>query len=122
MHGAAIASSGAHAPPGPVQFFANPTDPKVAERVNRMVKFVCLTICTDGDESHADEWFDIPDSAEHLVKYMMATVDVKARKNSNPNRTHADGTARVQVIDSRHYPPIRQISDEFRAPSTCPVI
>lgn len=104
---------------------ANPTDPKVANRINRTIKFrePFRPFAPMVSESHADEWFDIPDCAEHLVKYMMATVNVKeSTRLQIPAVTHVDGSARVQVIDSRYYPPIRQISDEFRALTSCPVI
>lgn len=105
--------------------FANPTDPHVANRINRAVKFrePFRPFAPMVSESHAEDWFDIPDSAEHLVKYMLATVNVKPEQRKAISAvTHVDGTARVQVIDSRYYPPIRQISDEFRVLSGCPVV
>lgn len=105
--------------------FANPSSKEIRDTINQSIKLrePFRPFAPMVSEAHAGEWFAIPDSAEHLVKYMLATVDVvPERVDSIPAVTHVDGTARVQVIDSRYYPPIRQISDEFRALTGNPVI
>lgn len=105
--------------------FAHPGKAETRENINRSVKFrePFRPFAPMVAEDDANEWFDIPPSATEMVKYMLATVDVRPDKVDDiPAVTHVDGSARVQVIDGRYYPPISQLSHEFRALSGIPVI
>jgi carbamoyltransferase len=87
---------------GARSIIADPRGQGVRDRVNAKVKFrepfrpfapVVLA-------SEADRFFEMPASADHLSRYMLTVVPVRAEaRGLLPAITHVDGTARVQTIE-----------------------
>jgi len=78
---------------------ADPSDPRMRDRINAMVKkregFRPFAPAVSLEQVHL--WFDVPQGLE--FPYMIATVNVRpAYRAQLPAITHVDGSARVQTV------------------------
>ncbi|PPZ20962.1 carbamoyl transferase, partial [Escherichia coli] len=71
---------------------------------------------------YARDWFisrGLPDAA----KYMLLAMDVKpAKQNVIPAVTHADGTARVQIVDKETNESYAHLISEFHKLTGVPIL
>jgi carbamoyltransferase len=67
---------------------------------------------------HASEWFDVTGS--RLERFML--MNAKVLKPGAPGITHADGSARVQVVTEQDNPRLHSLLRAFRAETGVPVL
>ncbi|MCA9515961.1 MAG: hypothetical protein KC635_13540 [Myxococcales bacterium] len=98
---------------------ADARDPGMADRVNARVKyrepFRPFAPAALADDAH--RFFALDGGRyEGLTPHMLAVVPLTdAGRAELPAVCHADGTARVQTVDSRHHPRFRALLEAFRA-------
>ena len=100
---------------------ANPRDPHMKSRVNRVIKkregfrpFAPIVRWED-----QDKFFDYP----HEVPYMNQVVKVNYKHTSKlPAITHVDGTARIQSLKSNQHPRIYKLLSELEKLNGYPIV
>lgn len=104
---------------------ADPRSAEMKDTVNRRIKFreafrpFAPTVTAEA----ADDWFDIPAPARPLTRYMLTTASVRpARRAQIPATTHADGSARVQVVDAEQSPLFHRLIARFGQQTGVPVV
>jgi carbamoyltransferase len=102
---------------------ADPRDERMRGRVNRVIKrregfrpFAPAVLA-----EHAADHFEIPAGGDDLARFMLLVCPV-ASSRQLPAVTHADGSARPQVVDRRHAPRFAALLDSFYRRTGCPVL
>ncbi len=104
---------------------ADPRDPKMRSRVNRLVKkredfrpFAPAVTC-----EAATRYFDIVQGDESLYAHMLFVTQVKpAYRDQLPAITHVDGSARVQTVSRDDHPRFWTLLNEFGNLTGMPVL
>lgn len=98
---------------------ADPRDPGMRERINRLVKkreafrpFAPSVLL-----EHAAQVFEL----DHASPFMLETCRVRPAMDL-PAITHVDGSARPQTIDRRHSPRFAGLVDAFYRRTGCPLV
>ena len=104
---------------GARSILANPMDPEVRDRLNRMVKkresfrpFAPSVLL-----AHAAEHFEL----DHPSPFMLETCQVRSPL-SLPAITHVDGSARPQTVDPAHSPRFAALLAAFHRRTGCPLL
>jgi carbamoyltransferase len=100
---------------------ANPRDPQMKARVNRVIKkregfrpFAPIV-----KEEMFTKYFDY----RHLVPYMNQVVKVREEHRNNlPAITHIDGSARIQTINHRQHRRIHKLLDQLEIDNGYPIV
>ena len=100
---------------------ANPCDPQMKSRVNRVIKkregFRPFAPIVKLEEQ--SKYFDYP----HEVPYMNQVVQVKKEHRKNlPAITHVDGSARIQSLTQRQQPHIYKLLNELKKINEYPIV
>ncbi len=100
---------------------ANPRDPQMKSRVNRVIKkregFRPFAPIVKLEEQH--KYFDYP----HEVPYMNQVVQVKEEHRKHlPAITHIDGSARIQSLTQRQHPRIYKLLNELERINEYPIV
>jgi len=100
---------------------ANPRDPQMKARVNRVIKkregFRPFAPIVKLEEQ--SKYFDYP----HEVPYMNQVVQVKEKHRKNlPAITHVDGSARIQSLTQRQQPHIYKLLNELQKLNGYPIV
>jgi len=97
---------------------ADPRDPNIKDKVNLIKQrelfrpFAPVVI-----EEHASKWFDM----DFTSPYMQYTVKC-LRPEDIPSVVHADGTSRVQTVNSKQHPGLYQLLNQFYKRTGVPVL
>ncbi len=86
---------------------ADPSRADMKDRINGKIKFreMFRPFAPAVTAAAADEYFQIPPGAEHVLQWMLMVCPVRpAGRDALPATTHADGTARVQVVHPERSP------------------
>jgi len=100
---------------------ANPRDPQMKARVNRVIKkregfrpFAPIV-----KEEERLKYFDY----KHLVPYMNQVVKVKEEHRKNlPAITHVDGSARIQTLNNRQHTRIYKLLNQLQIDNGYPIV
>ncbi len=100
---------------------ANPRDPQMKARVNRVIKkregfrpFAPIV-----KEEERLKYFDY----KHLVPYMNQVVKVKEEHRKNlPAITHVDGSARIQTLNNRQHTRIYKLLNQLEIDNGYPIV
>ena len=100
---------------------ANPRDPQMKARVNRVIKkregfrpFAPIV-----KEEERLKYFDY----KHLVPYMNQVVSVKQEHRKNlPAITHIDGSARIQTLNNRQHTRIYKLLNQLEIDNGYPIV
>jgi carbamoyltransferase len=100
---------------------ANPRDPQMKARVNRVIKkregfrpFAPII-----KEEERLKYFDY----KHLVPYMNQVVRVKEEHRKNlPAITHVDGSARIQTLNNRQHTRIYKLLNQLEIDNGYPIV
>lgn len=100
---------------------ANPRDPQMKARVNRVIKkregFRPFAPIVKLEEQH--RYFDYP----HDVPYMNQVVKVKEEHRHHlPAITHIDGSARIQSLTQKQHPRIYKLLNELEKINEYPIV
>lgn len=101
---------------GQRSILADPRSAEVRERVNRSVKFrePFRPFAPSVRAEAADRYFDIPPAAAAPSRFMLGCHPVRPDARAELAAiTHADGTARVQVVDAASSPRFDQLLRAF---------
>jgi carbamoyltransferase len=118
---AAVASGRAEYGPralGNRSILADPRDPNIKDKVNLIKQrelfrpFAPVVI-----EEHASKWFDMDFSSP----YMQYTVKC-LQPDKIPSVVHADGTSRVQTVNSKQHPGLYELLNQFYKRTGVPVL
>ena len=106
---------------------ADPTHPDTQEIVNRKIKFrePYRPFAPSVLAEHAHEWFEFKGDAElaNPDSFMLAIADVKEEKKGQiPAVTHADGTARIQLVWKETNPDYYNLIHTFYKKSGVPIL
>jgi carbamoyltransferase len=101
--------------------FANPRDPQMKARVNRVIKkregfrpFAPIV-----KEEERLKYFNY----KHLVPYMNQVVKVKEEHRNNlPAITHIDGSARIQTLNNRQHTRIYKLLNQLEIDNGYPIV
>jgi carbamoyltransferase len=97
---------------------ADPRDPNIKDKVNLIKQrelfrpFAPVVI-----EEHASKWFDM----DFTSPYMQYTVKC-LRPEDIPSVVHADGTSRVQTVNSKQHPGLYELLNQFYKRTGVPVL
>src|SRR5205823_3392316 len=104
---------------------ADPRRAEMKEIVNTKIKFrepfrpfapAVLSDC-------ADRLFELPAAGEYPSRFMLAVVPVRSsQQDSIPAVTHADGSARVQVVRPETNPTFHRLITEFHDATGVPAV
>lgn len=118
---AAVASGRAEYGPralGNRSILADPRDPNIKDKVNLIKQrelfrpFAPVVM-----EEHASKWFDM----DFASPYMQYTVKC-LQPEKIPSVVHADGTSRVQTVNSKQHPGLYKLLSEFYKRTSVPVL
>ena len=118
---AAVASGRAEYGPralGNRSILADPRDPNIKDKVNLIKQrelfrpFAPVVM-----EEHAYKWFDM----DFASPYMQYTVKC-LQPEKIPSVVHADGTSRVQTVNSKQHPGLYKLLSEFYKRTSVPVL
>jgi len=118
---AAVASGRAEYGPralGNRSILADPRDPNIKDKVNLIKQrelfrpFAPVVM-----EEHASKWFDM----DFASPYMQYTVKC-LQPEKIPSVVHADGTSRVQTVNSKQHPGLYKLLGEFYRKTGVPVL
>ena len=110
---------------GQRSILADPRTAEMKDTVNARIKFreAFRPFAPSVTEEAAGDWFDIPAPAADLARYMLATAAVRpARQDQIPATTHADGSARVQVVRQADSPLFHRLITRFGEKTGVPVV
>jgi len=98
---------------------ADPRDPGMRERINRLVKKreAFRPFAPSVLQERAAEFFEL----DHPSKFMLETCPVKASIDL-PAITHVDGSARPQTVDRCQSPRYAALIDAFYRQTGCPLV
>jgi len=97
---------------------ADPRDPNIKDKVNLIKQrelfrpFAPVVI-----EEHASKWFDM----DFASPYMQYTVKC-LQPEKIPSVVHADGTSRVQTVNSKQHPGLYELLNQFYKRTGVPVL
>ena len=97
---------------------ADPRDPNIKDKVNKIKKreqfrpFAPVVL-----EEFASEWFDM----DFTSPYMQYTVKC-LQPDKIPSVVHADGTSRVQTVNSKQHPGLYELLNQFYKRTGVPVL
>jgi len=104
---------------------ADPRQPGMNDRINRKIKFreefrPFAPAVLKGSEHN---YFDLPPGTDLLTPWMLMVAPVKDRaRNLLPSTTHADGSARAQVVAQDDNPLFHELLSEFGAATGHPIL
>ncbi len=104
---------------GARSILANPLDPDLRDRLNRMIKKreAFRPFAPSVLAEHAAEHFDL----DHRSPFMLETCRV-ASPLALPGVTHVDGSARPQTVDGKHNPRFAALLEAFYRRTGCPML
>ncbi len=104
---------------GARSILANPTDPEIRERLNKLVKKreAFRPFAPSVLYNHAAEHFDL----DHPSPFMLETCKVISPLHL-PGITHVDGSARPQTVDSTGCPRYAALLETFYRRTGCPML
>lgn len=97
---------------------ADPGQSGMKDRINRSVKFrePFRPFAPSTTAEAAPKYFDLADGGDALSRWMLMVSPVlDTAKSTLPAITHADGTARVQVVEADENPLYHQLISDFGA-------
>ena len=103
---------------------ADPRDPEMVKRLNRLVKHredhrpFCPSVLTE----YADQWFDIKKVAEASRYMLMAYPANSQLKDQIPAVVHVDGTSRIQRVDKVSNAKYHALISEFNRLTGVPML
>ncbi|MBE0370345.1 carbamoyltransferase family protein [Pseudoalteromonas aurantia] len=103
---------------------ADPRDPEMVKRLNRLVKHredhrpFCPSVLTE----YADQWFEIKKQAEAARYMLMAYPANEQLKDKIPAVVHIDGTSRIQRVDKVSNPNYHALISAFNRLTGVPML
>jgi carbamoyltransferase len=110
---------------GSRSILADPRDPKMRDRINRLVKKreAFRPFAPIVTSEAAREYFDIAPGEEEAFAHMLyVTYVLPAYRNQLPAITHVDGSARVQTVSETHNPRLWHLLKAFEQITGLPVL
>ena len=104
---------------GARSILANPMDPDLRDRLNRMIKKreAFRPFAPSVLAEHAAEYFDL----DHPSPFMLKTCRV-ASPLALPGVTHVDGSARLQTVSRSSHAEFYDLLHDFDERTDCPVL
>ena len=106
---------------GSRSILADPTDPKMKDRINSYVKFreEFRPFTPSVKSEKANEYFNI----DFISRFMLFVAPVREiYKNILPSITHVDGTARIQCVEKSVQPLYWNLLNEFEKIKKVPIV
>jgi carbamoyltransferase len=104
---------------GARSILADPRDPEVRERLNRLVKMreAFRPFAPSVLEQHAAQHFDLDHASPFMLEVCQVTSPIPL-----PAITHVDGSARPQTVSAKHSPRYARLLEAFYRRTGCPLL